>query len=307
MERHGRPAIQSAINVSSAEEKTINTMVENISHIQGIVMAEAAGDVDHNRTVITLIGEGRGLKEAVLRLFAVAHEMIDLSRHRGEHPRMGAIDVVPFTPWETSNMDECRKLAWETGETVADRFSVPVYYYGEAALREDRKDLSLVRKGEYERLQEEISTVPERRPDAGPLRVHPALGATAIGARGPLVAFNVNLLSRDVEVARAIARRIRGRGGGLSAVKAMGVSVKERGMVQVSMNLVDFRKSAMHQALELIKGEARRYGVPVAGCEIVGLVPLEAVIDSLSYYLGIPGLTVEKVVEHQVNIFLKDS
>ncbi len=301
MERQNRSIMQSAINVSSADAKTISTMVAAVSNVAQVVVADTSSDIDHNRTVITLFGIGSSLKEAVLRIFAVALDLVDLSRHHGEHPRMGAIDVIPFTPWEGTQMDECRRIAWETGEAVANRYSIPVYYYGEAALREDRKDLSNVRRGEYELLKDEIGTVSERRPDYGPPCIHPTLGATAIGARGPLIAFNVNLHSENIDIAKAIASRVRGGGGGLSAVKAMGVHLQQHGMVQVSMNLLDFRKSAMHQALEMVKSEARRYGVSVAGCEIIGLVPLEALVDSLSFYLGIPELSRGKVVEYQLD------
>ncbi|MGC8777526.1 MAG: glutamate formimidoyltransferase [Candidatus Caldatribacteriaceae bacterium] len=292
--------IQSAINVSTASEEVIEEMIQNLRSLPMLIVADYSSDQDHNRSVITLLGNEVSLLEAVMRIFRVAIEKLDISRHQGEHPRIGAVDVVPFTPWWGSTMEECRVLAWRVGERVAEEFAVPVYFYAEASRIPEHRDLSFLRRGGYELLKEEIDRVPDRQPDLGPRTLHPTLGAVAIGARGPLIAFNVNLDTQDVEVARYIAQKLRGEKGGLRFVKAIGVSLKSRNLVQVSMNLLDFRKSTLYQALELVRLEAQRFGVQVKGAEIIGLVPLEALVDVASLYLGIPGLKVTQVLEYHL-------
>ncbi|MBP9015958.1 MAG: glutamate formimidoyltransferase, partial [Candidatus Atribacteria bacterium] len=276
--------IQSAINLSTSESSLVEKIVKEISDIPGLKIADYSSDPDHNRSVVTLLGGEESLEKAVLKIVEIVAQEIDISRHRGEHPRVGAVDVIPFTPWQGVDMEDCKKLAWKIGEEIAERFSVPVYFYGEAALREEHRDLSRIRRGGYELLKEEIDKVPERYPDVGPTKVHPTLGAVVIGARGPLVAFNVNLKTQDLEVAKKIARKLRGETGGLSYIKAIGINLKSKGMVQVSMNLLDFKKSTIYQAFELVKLEAKRWGVEVKGGEIIGLVPLEALVDIASCY-----------------------
>ncbi len=290
-----REIIQSAINVSTSSLPVVEEMVQRISRIEGIKVADYSSDPDHNRSVVTLLGDRKGLEEAVFRLFEVARDLLDIRLHRGEHPRIGIVDVVPFTPWRGVTMEDCKTLAWRVGEGIASRFRVPVYFYGEAAKREENKDLSWIRRGGYEKLREEITSIPERHPDIGPREAHPTLGATAVGARGPLVAFNVNLKTERVEVAQKIAAQLR---EGLKWVKAIGVSLRTRGMVQVSMNLLDFRRNSIPQVMELVSLEARRYGAEVAGAEIIGLVPLEALLDVVEVALGIPDLEVQQVLEY---------
>lgn len=292
--------IQSAINLSTSSPFLVEKIVEEISGLPGLKVADYSSDPDHNRSVVTLIGEEESLEKAVLKIVEIAEKEIDISRHRGEHPRVGAVDVIPFTPWRGADMEDCKKLAWKVGEKVAERFDVPVYFYGEAALREEHRDLSRIRRGGYELLKEEIDKVPERHPDLGPAKIHPTLGAVVIGARGPLVAFNVNLKTQDLDIAKAIARKLRGETGGLRYVKAIGVSLKSKDMVQVSMNLLDFKKSTIYQAFELVKLEAKRWGVEVKGGEIIGLLPLEALVDVAGFYLGIPELSVEQVLEYHL-------
>lgn len=292
--------IQSAINLSTSECSLVEKIVKEISDIPGLKVADYSSDSDHNRSVVTLLGGEESLEKAVLKIMEIVAQEIDISQHRGEHPRVGAVDVIPFTPWQGVDMEDCKKLAWKIGEEIAERFSVPVYFYGEAALREEHRDLSRIRRGGYELLKEEIDKVPERYPDVGPAKVHPTLGAVVIGARGPLVAFNVNLKTQDLEVAKKIARKLRGETGGLSYIKAIGINLKSKSMVQVSMNLLDFKKSTIYQAFELVKLEAKRWGVEVKGGEIIGLVPLEALVDIASFYLGIPELSIEQVLEYHL-------
>jgi glutamate formiminotransferase len=213
---------------------------------------------------------------------------------------MGAVDVIPFTPWGGETMDTCVALARKVGEQVAKGYSLPVYLYGEAALIPEHRDLLHIRRGGYEQLLQDIHRVSDRQPDFGLARVHPSLGAVAIGARKPLVAFNVNLKTDNVVVAKQIAARMKGENGGLSYIKAIGVNLKSRGMVQVAMNLLDFTKSTVVQAYELVRLEARRYGVEVHGAEIIGLVPLECLVDIVGFYLSIPDLKVSQVLEYQL-------
>uniref|UniRef100_A0A7V4DHE2 glutamate formimidoyltransferase n=1 Tax=Candidatus Caldatribacterium californiense TaxID=1454726 RepID=A0A7V4DHE2_9BACT len=292
-----REVIQSAVNVSTSSSAVVQEMVERLVTFEDLKVADYSLDPDHNRSVITLLGTQKALEAAIPIFFEVAEKHLDIRLHRGEHPRIGIVDVVPFTPWRGVGMEECKALAWRVGEEIARRFCVPVYFYGEAAKRPEHRDLSQIRRGGYEVLREEIARVPERFPDAGPCEVHPTLGATAIGARGPLVAFNVNLRTQDVNVARKIAARVR---EGLQAVKAIGVELKTRGMVQVSMNVLDFRRNSLLEVFRLVALEARRYGVDVAGSEIIGLVPLEALVDLAQVVLGIPDLRVSQVVEHHL-------
>lgn len=293
-----REVIQSAVNVSTASLRVVEEMVRRLNLIRGLKVADFSSDPDHNRSVITLLGCRDALKEGILVIFEVAVEHLDIRLHKGEHPRIGIVDVIPFTPWKGVTLDDCKVLAWQVGETIAQRFQVPVYFYGEAAKRPECRDLSVIRRGGYEALKEEITVLPERHPDVGPRNVHPTLGATAVGAREVLVAFNVNLKTTDVEVAKRIAMRLR---EGLKAVKAIGVHLKTRDMVQVSVNILDFRKNTLLDVFEFVKLEARRFGVEVAGAEIIGLVPLEALVALAGNVLGIPNLRPEQVVEYHLN------
>ncbi|HSV32015.1 MAG TPA: glutamate formimidoyltransferase [Atribacteraceae bacterium] len=290
--------IQCPINLSTSDLGLLQELVGRLKTIPGLLVADASADPDHNRSVISLLGGQESLWQAVEAIFEMAERTIAITRHAGEHPRIGAIDVVPFVPWRRVSMEQCIELARRIGEALAGRFQVPVYLYGEAAWLDSRRDLSNLRKGGYERLREEIGTIPERFPDFGPRETHRTLGAVAVGARGPLIAFNVNLKTDSIDIASRIARRLRGESGGLNAVKAIGIRLTHRGMTQVAMNMLDFRRSTLYQAYELIKLECRRFGVEVAGAEIVGLVPLEALVDLAGLVLGIPDLRMEQVLEY---------
>lgn len=251
---------------------------------KGVWLLDVSPDKDHNRMVITAVGEPREMLNAVFDSVRVASELINMEEHRGEHPRIGATDVVPFIPLRGITMEECVELARELGRKIADELGIPVYLYEEAALRPERRRLEVIRKGQYEGLKREI-TNPERHPDYGPPKLHPTAGATVVGARKPLIAFNVNLGTKDLEVAKRIAQFVRASSGGLGYVKAIGVELKERGLVQVSMNLTDYTKNSIYRVFELIRMEAERWGVPIVESEIVGLLPAEALFDSVSYYL----------------------
>jgi glutamate formiminotransferase len=263
---------------------------------ESVKLLDYSYDRDHNRMVVTVAGEPEALKAAVLDAMGKAIELIDLNRHKGQHPRMGAVDVVPFIPVRGCTMDEAIALSKAVGEEAAARFGLPVFLYEKAASAPHRKNLAAVRKGEFEGLDAKMQTA-EWIPDFGPRKKHLTAGAVAIGARTPLIAYNVNLGTADKTVADHIARKVRCSGGGLRFCKAMGMELKERGIVQVSMNLTDYSRTSLYQAFELVRMEARRYGVPVIGSEIIGLAPMEALVDTAAYYLGLENFSVQRALE----------
>lgn len=256
-------------------------------------------DEDHNRLVVTLVGEPEALKSAVLEAMGRAIEVIDMTKHQGQHPRMGAIDVVPFIPVKNVSMTEAVALAKELAKEAAEKYQLPIFLYEKAASTPDRENLAKVRKGEFEGMAEKLKE-PQWQPDFGPKSPHPTAGVTAVGARMPLVAFNVNLATDNLEIANHIARNVRHISGGLRYCKAIGIDLKERGIVQVSMNMTDYTKTALYRAFELIKIEAKRYGVNVVGSEIIGLLPMEALIDTAVYYLGVESFSMEQVLETRI-------
>ncbi len=233
-------------------------------------------DADHNRTVVTIVGEPETTKEALFQMIKKAADLIDLNQHRGEHPRMGATDVVPFIPLEKMSTEECVRLARDLGKRVGDELQIPVFLYEDAATRPDRKNLASVRKGQFEGLREEIGTNPDRDPDYGPGRIHPTAGAIAIGARFFLVAYNVNLDSQDIDLAKRIAKDIRESSGGFPCVKALGFELADRHIVQISMNLVNYTVTSLATVYQAIQEKAAAAGVEILESEIVGLVPQEA-------------------------------
>lgn len=274
-------------------------MAEAIRSVPNVFLLDVQSDPDHHRSVFTFVGEPEAVAEAVFRLFEAALPRIDLRRHRGEHPRMGAVDVVPFVPVRGVTMADCVELAKKVGEEIWRRFRVPVYLYGEAATRPERADLSEIRKGEFEGFFEKIKD-PKWHPDFGEPEVHPTAGVTAVGAREFLIAFNVNLGTSDLRVAKEIAKAVRFSSGGLRYVKALGMELKERGIVQVSMNLTNFRKTPLPRVLELVRREAARFGVPVVGTEIVGLIPEEALVQVAEYYLQLEKFSLGQVLERRI-------
>ncbi len=265
----------------------------------GVKLLDYSNDEDHNRLVVTVVGEPEPLREAVIEAIGVAVKLIDLNHHQGQHPRMGAVDVVPFIPIKGVTMEEAIALSREVGEEVARRYQLPVFLYEKSATAPHRENLAAIRKGEFEGMAEKIHQ-PEWHPDYGPAERHPTAGTVAIGARMPLVAYNINLSTPSLEIAHDIAKKIRFIGGGLRYCKAMGVELKDRGITQVSINMTDYTRTALYRAFELVRIEARRYGVSIVGSEIIGLVPMEALIDTASYYLGLENFSMQQVLEARI-------
>jgi glutamate formiminotransferase len=295
-----RKLVECVPNVSEGRDReVIAAMAEAIRSVPNVFLLDVQSDPDHHRSVFTFVGEPEAVAEAVFRLFEAALPRIDLRRHRGEHPRMGAVDVVPFVPVRGVTIADCVELAKKVGEEIWRRFRVPAYLYGEAATRPERADLSEIRKGEFEGFFEKIKD-PKWQPDFGEPEVHPTAGVTAVGAREFLIAFNVNLGTSDLRVAKEIAKAVRFSSGGLRYVKALGMELKERGIVQVSMNLTNFRKTPLPRVLELVRREAARFGVPVVGTEIVGLIPEEALVQVAEYYLQLEKFSLGQVLERRI-------
>jgi len=280
--------------------EVIEKIIEEIKSVEGIMFLDKEMDKDHNRAVVTFAGGPEEVKNAAFKAIARAAGLIDMEKHQGEHPRMGATDVVPFIPISGMTMKDCVKLAQELGKEVGEKLSIPVYLYEAAASRSDRENLADVRRGEYEGIKKEIETNPDRRPDFGPPKMHPKAGATAIGARMPLVAFNVYLGTKDIRVAKRVAKAIRFGGGGLRYVKALGFDIKERGIVQVSMNLVNYLGTPIFRVFEMIKSEAKRYGVPVVSSEVVGLTPMNAMVNVADFYLQLENFKKDQILENKL-------
>jgi len=278
----------------------VRSIAAEISSDRSIRLLDQEMNADHNRCVITFVGEAEAVVEAALRGVRKASELIDLRRHRGEHPRMGATDVLPFVPVGATKIERCVELARRAGERIGTELQIPVYLYEAAATRPSRQNLADVRRGEYEGLAREIGTNPDRAPDFGPQAIHASAGAVAVGARMPLLAFNVNLGTKDVEIAKRIAKAIRFQTGGLRYVKALGFELKERGIVQISMNLVNTWGTPIHRVMALIRDEAERYGVPIVGSEVVGLVVQDALIDAAEHYLKIENFSRDQILENRL-------
>ena len=279
---------------------TIAAIAEAARSVSGVTVLDVESNPDHHRSVITLYGDGEPLLEAVYRMMEVATQRIDLTQHHGEHPRMGATDVVPFVPLGGSTMADAVRLAERLGERVGRDLGIPVYLYANAARRPERADLAKVREGQFEGIRETIATDPARAPEFGPSRVHPTAGAVAIGARPVLIAYNVTLTTPDVAVAKAIAKKVRGRDGGLPEVKALGFELAERHRAQVSMNLTDYRVTSIARAFDAVRAEAERLGTGVEDSEIVGLVPEDALVDAAEVSLRLRQFDRALVLERKV-------
>jgi glutamate formiminotransferase/formiminotetrahydrofolate cyclodeaminase len=284
-------------NFSEGQRKDVIDAIVGEARSRNVKVLDVESDPDHNRSVLTFLGTPEAVLEAALAVSSKAIELIDLNKHRGQHPRMGAVDVVPFIPISQVSMEECVQLAKNFAAEYASRFKVPVFLYEEAATRPDRRNLADVRKGEFEGLRDQIGRAPDKTPDFGPNAIHPTAGATAVGARQILIAYNVNLATNNLDVARKIAKQVRGKDGGLSAVKALGFELKDKGIVQVSMNMVDYKASQLFKAFELVKMLAHHDGVQVVGSEVVGLVPMEALIDTAEFYLQLQSFTENQILE----------
>ena len=279
--------------------EVVSKILDAITGVAGIRLLDHSSDASHNRTVVTFLGDPGDVKEAALRAATRATELIDMEQHRGAHPRIGATDVIPFVPVSGVSMEECVALARELGQELGNKLGIPVYFYEHAATRPERQNLAQVRAGEYEGLKQSIAT-PERKPDFGPSRMHPTAGATAVGARPPLIAFNINLNTSDVGIAKAIAKSIRGSSGGYPSIKALGILIEERHLAQVTINVCNFKDVSLPRVFETVRSEARRYGVSIVGSEIVGLLPLEAILDAASFYLQLEHFQSDQVLEQRI-------
>lgn len=292
--------IESIPNVSEGRRlDVVQKLVAAIASTPGVRLLDHSSDASHNRSVFTLVGDAPALKAAILALFEAAVANIDLRVHHGEHPRLGAVDVVPFVPIEGATMEECVSLATDVAASVAERFGLPVYLYEEASRNLERKNLEDIRRGEFEGLAAKMAS-PGWAPDYGPAQPHESAGASVIGARMPLIAYNINLNTDRLDVAKKIAAVIRHSGGGLRFVKAMGVMLDDRKVAQVSINLTNYQKTPIFRVFELVKREAERYGVTILESEIVGLVPSAALLSAAEYYLQIERFTSEQVLEHKL-------
>ncbi len=294
------PIIESIPNVSEGRRAdVIGRMADAIRRTPGVRLLDQSSDPSHNRSVFTLAGDAAALEAAILGLFEVATETIDLRQQRGEHPRVGAVDVVPFVPIEGVTMADCVALAKRVGAAVAERFEVPVFLYEDAAADPQRRNLEDIRRGEFEGLATKMAA-PGWGPDFGPAAPHPSAGASVIGARMPLIAYNINLATDRLDVAKKIAAAIRHSSGGLRYVKAMGVKLDDRNLAQVSMNLTNYEKTPMFRVFEMVKREAERYGVAILESEIVGLVPAAALMRSAEFYLQLEGFSDAQVLEKKL-------
>ena len=292
-----RALIECVPNFSEGRDADrIERIVAPFKQTKGCGLLDYRADADHNRLVVSLVGPPAPIQDALIEAAKVAVAEIDLETHQGGHPRIGAVDVIPFVPVRNIDMDACVKLAHDFGKRYHEETGVPVYFYEEAALKPERKRLEVVRKGQYEALKSEVGR-PERHPDVGEPKLHPSAGATVIGARKFLIAFNVNLNTPDKGIAQKIAAAVRSSSGGLCHVKGIGLALEERGLTQVSMNIVDYEKNALYRVVEMIRMEARRWGVEIVETEVYGMTPAAALLDSLSYYMQLAGFDPSQVVE----------
>lgn len=287
-------------NFSEGRNKdVVEKIVDEIRKIEDVKLLDYSMDADHNRSVVTFIGEPEKVIEAAFNAAKVAAELIDMSKHTGEHPRMGATDVIPLIPISEVTMEECVEYSKILGKRIGEELNIPVFLYERSATSREREDLANVRKGQYEGMAEKLKKE-EWKPDFGPAELNVKAGVTAVGARPPLIAYNVNLGTNDLEIAKKIAKAVRARTGGFTYCKAIGVEIKERNIVQVSMNLVDYTKTPIFRVFDTIEREARRYGVNVIGSEIVGLVPMQALVDAADYYLKLENFSSDQILERKI-------
>ncbi|PYS85628.1 MAG: glutamate formimidoyltransferase [Acidobacteria bacterium] len=280
--------------------ETVARLVEAVESVEGALVLGTHVDADHNRSVITFVAPPETVVEAALRVVERAAELIDLNAHAGQHPRMGATDVLPFVPVRGVSVEECVALAHGAGERVWRELGIPIYFYESAALRPERRNLADVRRGGFELLRGQIASVPERAPDVGEARLHPTAGALIVGVRPLLIAYNVTLKTADVGIARRIARAVRERDGGLLHLKALGFELESRGVVQVSMNLTSYEQTNLHQAFEAVRREAVRLGVEVIASEVVGLVPQAALLAAAAHFLKLENYSPDLVLENRI-------
>ncbi len=291
-----REIIECVPNFSTSNPKIVEAILDEVKRIEKVHLLDYTYDNYYNRLVVTYVGNKDSVLPATLNSAKKAIQLIDMNKHKGQHPRIGAVDIVPFIPIKNVEIEDCFKLAKKFGRTLAEECDVPIYLYGESATHPERSDLDWIRRGEYESLREMMKK-PERRPDFGPAFPHPTAGATVTGARKVMVGFNVNLGTSDIGIAKKIARALHAKKGGLAFVKAMAAEIPESGLTQIGMSVTDFEKTPLHRVYELIKIEAERYNVPIIGSEFCGLAPLKAITDAAQHYLKIDNLTEERVLE----------
>lgn len=277
----------------------IEKIVSPFKNREDVELLSCEPDKDYNRTVVTVMGEPEAVKETILKSIEIATELIDLNKHTGEHSRMGATDVVPFIPIRNMTVEETVELSKEVGKEIYERLNVPVFLYEDSASNEERRNLANIRRGQFEGMKDKIKEE-KWTPDFGKNEIHPTAGVVAVGARLPLIAYNIDLDTTDVEIANKIAKAIRHSSGGFRYIKAGGVEIKERGITQVTMNITNYKKTPIYRVFETVKMEAKRYGVNVLGSEIVGLAPMDALIESTEYYLGLYGFDMTKVIESRL-------
>ena len=276
-------------------EAVINGLVSVAKSVGGVTLLDHSSDASHNRSVFTLVGDEEGIQEVAFQLVKYASENIDMTKHHGEHPRMGATDVVPFIPIKDSSVEECVEISKKVAKRINDELNIPIFLYEDSASVPGRKNLARVRKGQFEGMSEKLQEE-EWAPDFGERKIHPTAGITAVGARMPLVAFNVNLDTDDITIANKIAKIIRASGGGFKYAKGIGVMLEDRNIAQVSMNMVNFEGTPLYRTFETIRFEAKRYGVNIIGSEIIGLTPAKALIDCAEYYLQVEDFDYNKQV-----------
>jgi glutamate formiminotransferase len=279
----------------------VEQIISEIRSVSGIKLLDHELDADHNRAVVTFIGEPEAVVAAAYAAISKAAELIDMEQHKGGHPRIGATDVVPFIPIRNIGTDECVEMANELGRMVGELLEIPVYLYEDAATREDRRNLAVVRKGQYEGLKKAIAEDPDRKPDFGPERMHPRAGAVVIGVRMPLIAYNVNLKTDNLDLAKSIAKAVRFKDGGFKNVKAMGLELSDRGIVQVSMNLTNYIETPIHVVYNRIGELAAEAGVEILESEIIGLIPNNALLDAAQHYLKVADYNPKQVLENRLD------
>ncbi|HWS29963.1 MAG TPA: glutamate formimidoyltransferase [Clostridia bacterium] len=283
-------------NISEGRDlKIVEKVVDEVRNTLGVALLDYSSDASHNRSVITFTGSPEGVAEATVKIAKKAAELIDLTKHTGEHPRMGAVDVIPFIPIKEMSVEECVKLSKAVGKRVYEEAGIPVFLYEASASAPHRENLAAIRKGQFEGMAEKVKD-PQWTPDFGGAHIHPTAGVVAVGTRMPLIAFNINLSTSDVSIANDIAKIIRRSSGGLDCVKAMGVLLEDRNVAQVSINMTNYKKTPLYRVVEFVRFEAARYGVHVIGTEVIGLSPMRALVDSAEYYLQIEKFDADRQV-----------
>ena len=292
--------IECVPNFSTSDPEVVQSILKELKKTKNAFLLDCSFDDYYNRLVVSFIGDKKSVLEAAVKMASKAVELIDMKKHKGQHPRIGAVDVVPFIPLKNVTIDDCVELSKKFGQSLAEKCGVPVYLYGIASTKPERKDLDWIREGDYEKLSLNI-VKPERRPDYGSAKPHPTAGATITGARKVMVGFNVNIGTTDLKIAKKIARALHTSKGGFSNVKAMAASVPKKNITQIGMSISDFEKTPLYRVYETLKVECARYNVPIIGSEFCGMVPLKALIDTAAYYLKVDNLTEQRVLEIAVH------